>query len=132
MGKPHDARKYREKRQDPRWQKTRLDVFCRDDWRCVDCGAQHRTLHVHHTYYVPFHDPWDYPLDCFKTLCEPCHDAHHGQGERLTESLARMLATFQRAREFPPRVEWHEATPDEVAEANVRRQVLFAEMEAYV
>jgi hypothetical protein len=34
-------------------------------------------LHVHHTYYILSHLPWDYPADSLETLCSECHTTFH-------------------------------------------------------
>lgn len=65
---------YKEKLKDPRWQKMRLKVFERDEWYCARCGDSKSTLHVHHRYYLPNADPWDYPMEALVTLCENCHN----------------------------------------------------------
>lgn len=64
---------YRQQYLDPRWQKKRLEVLGRDEWRCQWCQDDNQTLHVHHLYYTPGKVVWDYPLDAFLTLCETCH-----------------------------------------------------------
>lgn len=64
---------YFEKLKDPRWQKKRLEIFQRDEFTCRKCGADDKTLQVHHRYYVSKRDPWDYPDICFETVCEDCH-----------------------------------------------------------
>lgn len=69
------SRAYWEKLKDPQWQKKRLEILQRDEFTCVDCGSKDQTLHVHHTYYRRGADPWDYPDESFKTLCEDCHEA---------------------------------------------------------
>ena len=66
---------YSEKLKDPRWQKIRLQVFERDTWDCQHCFRGDLTLHVHHLYYQRGKEPWEYPLEAFKTLCEDCHEA---------------------------------------------------------
>lgn len=63
---------YSEKLKDPRWQKLRLAVLQRDEWRCQYCGDTKTTLHVHHRYYLG-KNPWDTPEECLQTLCEDCH-----------------------------------------------------------
>jgi hypothetical protein len=71
---------YIEKLRDPRWQKVRLKVFERDGWKCQNDRCQspeHTPLAVHHKGYLPGHEPWDYPLSNFITLCEWCHDQQH-------------------------------------------------------
>jgi hypothetical protein len=74
LGSEELLKTYVEKLKDPRWQKKRLEVFERDKWTCLDCQKPGKTLHVHHKYYVPKTDPWDYPLDALMTLCPECHE----------------------------------------------------------
>lgn len=62
---------------DPRWQKKRLEILQRDNWKCFECGDTTNTLHVHHEYYKKNRKPWDYPLIAYKTLCEMCHEIAH-------------------------------------------------------
>ena len=64
---------YPEKFKDPRWQKKRLEVMERDEWKCQKCGDKDNTLNVHHRYYENGKDPWDYPLEALITLCQDCH-----------------------------------------------------------
>lgn len=66
-------RSYSEKLRDPKWQKTRLEVMKRDDFSCTSCKDKESTLNVHHCYYEGYKDPWDYPLESLRTLCESCH-----------------------------------------------------------
>jgi hypothetical protein len=69
---------YSEKLKDPRWQKMRLEVFNRDDFKCVLCGDANETLHAHHTFYEKDCEPWEYDTKHIKTLCESCHEKIHG------------------------------------------------------
>ena len=62
---------YSQKLRDPRWQKRRLEILNRDDFRCQVCGAEDQTLHVHHRRYQS--DPWESPDEDLETLCETCH-----------------------------------------------------------
>jgi 5-methylcytosine-specific restriction endonuclease McrA len=62
---------YQEKLKDPRWQRKRLEIFQRDNWKCTECGNDKLTLHVHHKEYEG--EPWDAPDDKLKTICETCH-----------------------------------------------------------
>ena len=62
---------YAEKLKDPRWQRRRLEILERDDFSCQACGAEDKTLHVHHKWYVG--EPWEAPDEALETLCEPCH-----------------------------------------------------------
>lgn len=92
---------YVRKLSDPRWQRVRLKVMDRDSWRCqaTNCRSPVETpLHVHHKYYLPNFDPWEYPLDSLITFCEKCHEAQHAKPE-----ARRVLVEgeFYRWRELP-------------------------------
>ncbi len=97
---------YQEKLKDPRWQEVRLRVFDRDKWTCQRCRCGKtagRQFHCHHKRYRPLTEPWEYPLEDLETLCEDCHGAEHGLARK--KYLGR----------------WHDATPEEIAAADVRR-----------
>lgn len=79
---------YAEKLLDPRWQKKRLTILNRDQWKCRRCGNDKLTLHVHHLTYLPGVEPWDCPDDTLVTLCNDCHEKDHG--------------LHPRTRQFPP------------------------------
>lgn len=64
---------YVEKLRDPRWQKKRLEILSRDNWKCSFCGDIDNTLHVHHESYNG-DNPWDAPSDALKTCCDNCHE----------------------------------------------------------
>lgn len=62
---------YQTKLRDPRWQKKRLEIMHRDNFRCRLCHASKFTLNIHH---ITYHgDPWDAPNTELVTLCEHCH-----------------------------------------------------------
>ena len=73
MAMAKEFKNYSEQYLDPRWQKKRLEVLQRDDFTCQHCASPRNTLHVHHRYYKPNKDVWDYPLESLTTLCEECH-----------------------------------------------------------
>ena len=62
---------------DPRWQKKRLEIMKRDDFKCRSCGDSESTLNVHHAYYEKGKKPWEYPKYTMITLCESCHKKRH-------------------------------------------------------
>ena len=100
---------YQELLLDPRWQEMRLRVFDRDKWTCQECRCTKldgRPFHVHHKRYRPLAAPWEYPMDELETLCEDCHAKTHG--------IARKKYIGG----------WHDATPEEIALADVRRAEL--------
>jgi hypothetical protein len=77
---------YPNKLRDPRWQRMRLEIMSRDEFRCQRCLDSKSTLHVHHRYYLANKDPWDYPLEALVTLCEGCHEfetKYRREDERL-------------------------------------------------
>ena len=65
---------YSEKLKYPRWQKKRLEIFQRDEFKCQSCGNTEKTLAVHHRIYLRGKDPWDYPNELLITLCCVCHE----------------------------------------------------------
>jgi hypothetical protein len=52
----------------------RLEILQRDEFTCQHCGDDRTTLNVHHRYYLPGHNPWEYPASALLTLCQPCHE----------------------------------------------------------
>ena len=68
---------YSQKLKDPRWQKKRLQILERDNWKCKGCLDSERTLHVHHLSYEKGKEPWEYDDLNFITLCEECHNKYH-------------------------------------------------------
>ena len=81
---------YSKKLQDPRWQRKRLEILQRDDFSCQACGADDKTLHVHHRYYRQSRDPWDYDDTALVAVCDECHDGIHESKEQFEEVLAKM------------------------------------------
>lgn len=74
---------YTEKRRDPRWQRKRLEVMKRDNFRCVECGTDQATLNVHHLRYVKGAQPWEYENSNLETLCEDCHKQRHHRPSKV-------------------------------------------------
>ena len=75
---------YVEKLKDPRWQKMRLKILERDQWRCTRCDDTTNTLHVHHLCYRPGKDPWESTAEELVTFCASCHEE-----ETSTSTMAR-------------------------------------------
>jgi len=81
---------YSEQLKDPRWQKKRLEILNRDNWKCVQCGNDKLTLHVHHKSYIGNKNAWEYnDLDLI-TLCEYCHEQYH----ELERNLKKLFLTL--------------------------------------
>lgn len=64
---------YAEKLRNPRWQKKRLEIFKRDEFKCRLCGDTETELHLHHIEYLKDTEPYDYPDDLLITYCKHCH-----------------------------------------------------------
>lgn len=78
---------YREKLDDPRWSKKRIEILKRDNFKCLVCTRGDRILDVHHIVYIPNRDPWDYPEAYLQTLCRECHEIR----QELTDKCANAL-----------------------------------------
>lgn len=74
---------------DPRWQKRRLEIMDRDEWKCRSCGCEDDTLNVHHAYYERDKKPWEYPDLSLVTLCEACHKRKHDIKKGISSILSR-------------------------------------------
>ncbi len=86
---------YIAKLRDPRWQKVRLRIFDRDDFRCQLCGGKDRTLQVHHRYYLAWGtEPWDYPDDALVTLCDECHASESACMKPARTLLVRVVSQY--------------------------------------
>lgn len=85
---------YSEKLKDPRWQRKRLEVLSRDNFRCDLCRRDTKTLHVHHRYYTRGLEPWEYPDQVYRTLCEDCHSLIHLKLTPLEETLLVIVFAF--------------------------------------
>ena len=62
--------------QHPKWQKKRLKMFERDNWKCRECGDIETMLHLHHLEYTKKY-PWNEPAKNLITLCSNCHKKRH-------------------------------------------------------
>lgn len=69
--KPFTSQSYSTKLKSPKWQRKRLEIYQRDDWKCRHCGSDEMELNVHHIGYIG--EPWDAPNELLLTLCIFCH-----------------------------------------------------------
>lgn len=67
------GRSYAEKLRDPRWQTKRAEIIAARNGHCEKCNGTAR-LEVHHGYYKPGAEPWDYESDTLWCLCRSCHE----------------------------------------------------------
>lgn len=77
----------------PKWQEKRLRIMQRAQFACENCGDKNSMLNVHHTYYERGLNPWEYPDDSLRCLCEACH----GQADELRIRVLRQLGLLSDA-----------------------------------
>lgn len=77
----------------PKWQKKRLEIFERDNFKCRCCKEKEKTLHVHHLYYLPNTMLWEYDLEGMVTVCENCHEILTKELGKLSGLIAFELLT---------------------------------------
>jgi hypothetical protein len=86
---------YKEKLLDPRWQKRRLEILSRDDFKCCECGNDKNTLHVHHCgYSKQFRNPWEYPDGWLITLCKDCHKEETEYLDIIKENTLNVMSSY--------------------------------------
>lgn len=85
---------YGDKLNDERWQTTRLRILERDAYACHGCGR--RAVQVHHTYYEYGLEPWEYPDDSLKSVCEPCHEKADALRVWLRSQIGLLSLSSQR------------------------------------
>lgn len=62
---------YKEKLKNPKWQKKRLEILQRDEFKCCYCNDTETELQIHHLKYTQ--EPWHAPNKDLITLCKHCH-----------------------------------------------------------
>lgn len=82
---------YGELLRDPRWQRKRLEIMQRADFRCEQCGTDRITLNVHHLRYFRGRNPWEYEGRYLVCLCEPCHALQHPEKQKALTPLSAIL-----------------------------------------
>jgi hypothetical protein len=82
---------YSEKLKDPRWQKLRLKILERDEWRCQRCFDEESTLMVHHLIYEKGKEPWEASPDNLLTVCSVCHEVEHESRSYYEKELINQL-----------------------------------------
>ena len=79
----------------PQWQKKRLEIMSRDEFKCVICGSEEKTLHVHHKYYIKGRKVWDYDNSILETLCCDCHKEKHSEDIIKKSAIELIEKTFK-------------------------------------
>ena len=67
----------------PSWQRKRLEIMERDEFKCQCCFSDEDTLNVHHKRYIKGRMIWDYSNDLLVTLCEGCHESQHESSDGM-------------------------------------------------
>lgn len=63
-------------RRQPKWRRTALKVYRRDNYTCQNCGESDTEIHAHHI--VPVHSNGDkYDMGNLIALCSECHYEEH-------------------------------------------------------
>lgn len=75
---------YSEQLKHPKWQKKRLKILERDDFKCVICNDAETTLNIHHKKYNG-KKAWESKDEDLCTLCEDCHK-HIYEIESITKN----------------------------------------------
>lgn len=134
---------YSEKLKDPRWQRKRLEIMHRDEFRCRVCGDEAKTLHIHHVRYIKGREPWEYKDFYLVTLCEDCHRDEETElkvknpTRTFTKSCVRCQTSLMPgdigpshtcARKDPP--SW-KSTSDEIVDAAYENEPTMEDLDAF-
>jgi hypothetical protein len=90
-----DGKTYWEKLQDPKWQRKRLEIFQRSQFKCEWCGSEKYSLQVHHGFYSG--DPWEAGDDVLYCLCEHCHKWAEERKHDIRIELGRLHPKYHRS-----------------------------------
>lgn len=80
---------YAEKLRSPLWQRKRLEVMDKSDWKCALCADSTTTLNVHHPKYEHGKEPWEY--DNLICLCQECHEKIHTHAVKQPSDIVHLV-----------------------------------------
>ena len=83
---------YAEQLKHPKWQKRRLEILQRANFRCESCDDAEKTLHVHHKRYRKGAMAWEYEDSELTALCEDCHANETLLRNQLDDAIGKMNA----------------------------------------
>lgn len=78
---------YKKIRKSDKYRLWREDVFRRDNWTCVECGARGQ-LHADHIKAFSLYPELRFELTNGRTLCIPCHQKTDNYGARAIKHLS--------------------------------------------
>lgn len=110
---------YPDKLRDPRRQRKRLEIFNRDERRCVVCDDGEQELQVHHVAYEGKRNPWEVADHNMATLCRTCHATISVSFEQLKEDYGWDERTAKEGRRWIDRnlTQWHRKLKGETTES---------------
>lgn len=82
--------KYSEKLTSPLWQRRRLEIMQRDDFKCHYCGDATEQLEIHHVVYLGNRQPWEYEDEHLICICHSCHS----EEERMKSEDGMLIGMF--------------------------------------
>ena len=85
---------YGEQLKHPSWQRKRLEALDHYGFQCNNCGAEDKTLHVHHKLYVKGRQVWEYEISELEALCDECHGIAHAVKLEINQKLAEADSYF--------------------------------------
>lgn len=65
--------RYQKQLADPKWQRKRLEILQRDNFKCTLCDDDTVELHVHHKKYERGKKAHEYEDSNFTSVCAHCH-----------------------------------------------------------
>jgi hypothetical protein len=83
---------YAEKLKDPLWRMKRIGILSRDNNTCQSCGDNEGVMEVHHKYYLPTAEPYEYPDSALITLCSSCHKVEEAGSKGAYVNLNKAIA----------------------------------------
>jgi hypothetical protein len=81
---------YTEQLKHPKWQKRRLEILNRANFKCESCDDAEKTLHVHHKRYRKGAMAWEYDDSELTALCEDCHANETLLRNQLDDAIGQM------------------------------------------
>lgn len=83
----HSMSEYIQLLKSPKWQRKRLEILKRFNFKCFGCEKEDEELHVHHCWYEKGKKPWEYPDYCYLVLCSDCHKRWHRAKSEIDKLL---------------------------------------------
>lgn len=103
---------YKDQIQRPEWQRKRLEIMERDEWKCCLCNDETKQLHVHHLYYDNELKMWEYDNEVMVTVCATCHKNIHKDLNKIFGLIAfEVIKNGRNVNELPKFAMEHKERP---------------------